>query len=247
MIKQLLLIIFTTLCCTNNLISYDYTNKDLDQSLLQLIYMINSNQESALNLQNKVDQILLHWKSELEEIKLVRDINKDAQKSFAETVDFKMKKLFENMRNNQLHPVQKIAKEVLYEFKNARSLNQITNYPLDDLLSMAEAYEDIEITVYDQMFDLQCWFEFEDMINSYIESWERYKAYKIQYIKSYFTHIDPVKHQLLKDEISECTLAFTDALVSGYQTDFQLPCDELGQSINKLLIHYSDFTQNHQN
>jgi hypothetical protein len=247
MTKHILLVIFTGICCTNNIISYDFTNEKLDQSLLELTYKINNSKDSHIKIQNNIDQISFHWNSEMEELRHNRDVSIEAKKSFTDRIDAKMKKLSEAVANTQLNKVPRIAKEILYEFKNARLKNHITDYPLDDLLNMAEAYEDIEITINDQMFDLQCWFEFEDMLSNYMTSWDKYQTYHIQEIQNYFNYINAEDHQYIKEKIKECTLTFMDSLLSGYQPDFQVPCDELGKSIHDLLVLYSNNDENFQN
>jgi hypothetical protein len=69
MTKHILLVIFTGICCTNNIISYDFTNEKLDQSLLELTYKINNSKDSHIKIQNNIDQISFHWNSEMEELR----------------------------------------------------------------------------------------------------------------------------------------------------------------------------------
>ena len=135
------------------------------------------------------------------------------------------------------------AMKMLHQFKmlRAHQNNSITEvYSLDHLLNMIELYSEIDDTVHDQMFGLKYWFEFADLVSGFESEWAVYDDLSIEQITICFPFITQGEHDLLKDKVTECLTYFTDSLDSGYRTDFEMPCEELGGALKELLVLYSD-------
>lgn len=140
----------------------------------------------------------------------------------------------------------KFSKKMLYQFKYFREHHKDftrTTYPLDHILNMIEYYNEIDETVHDQMFGLKYWFEFEDMVKTFQSEWNTYDAIGTTEIGKCFPFITEVEHGMAKAKIEECLSYFLDSLESGYRTDFEIPCNELGDALYDLMIMYGN--ENH--
>lgn len=137
----------------------------------------------------------------------------------------------------------KFSKKMLFQFKYFREHHKSfagTSYPIDHVLNMVAYYSEINETVHDQMFGLKYWFEFEDMVNAFQSEWQAYDAKRTEEITKCFPFIAEVEHEMAKEKIEECLSYFLASLESGYRTDFEIPCDELGNALYELIILYGD-------
>lgn len=132
----------------------------------------------------------------------------------------------------------KYCMEIINELQVLRSAKYEEAYPLSDLWSVYAQYQEIRETVYDKMFGLREWFEFEDMVGDVAIRLEYYDQHNISYIKEFFPHIEKQAHLESRDKVSDCFLDFLYSLESGYRPDFEWPCDEFGQAIYDLILLY---------
>jgi len=135
--------------------------------------------------------------------------------------------------------LKSISYHLLYEFRSLRQCLYRTEYPLDLLWEGIDDYLEIKNTINDRMFNLKEWFEFEDDINAFICKWEYYDLQHIKEINHYFPGVKKAEHTALKDKVNGCIYTLLKSLESGYQSDFVLPCDELGFALDDLLRLYA--------
>ena len=136
--------------------------------------------------------------------------------------------------------LKSIAYHLLYEFRSLRQCLFRTEYPLDVLWDSMDDYFEIKKTINDRMFNLKEWFEFEDDINDFICNWEYYDLKHIDDIHHYYPGIKKKQHSELKDKVNSCIYTLLKSLESGYQSDFVMPCDELGYALDDLLRIYAE-------
>jgi len=128
---------------------------------------------------------------------------------------------------------------LIFELSSLRHETTKIEYPLDVLWRMYQEYYQMHIAIHDQMFDLKEWFEFEDMINAIAKQMEIYTSLEEKQITKLFPNIKIEDHNSHVDKMGDCFLYFLSSLESGYQDDFEWPCDELGTSIYNLILLYS--------
>lgn len=141
------------------------------------------------------------------------------------------------------HDLSRFAYRMLTEFKFLRDHHrglQSEAYPIDNLLTLIEIYNDIDATVNDQMFGLKYWFEFADMVDKLKLKWDTYDKLNHTQITACFPFISKGDHLLAKSKVKDCLSYFLASLESGYRTDFAMPCDELGGALSELLVLYAD-------
>lgn len=140
--------------------------------------------------------------------------------------------------------VEDLSYQLLLDFNSMRNCIGINNYALDDLLNMYDTYNEIHYTVHDPMLGLRNWFEFQDLIDDFIESWDSYLCTQDKEIKTYFTGINLETHTLLKQKLNTCLDNFIQSLDSGYRTDFEIPCDIMGEAVRELIWLYAESKTN---
>jgi len=127
----------------------------------------------------------------------------------------------------------------IQEVQELRSLNRIKQYPLNYLLDAYLIYEEIHLCVHDQMFGLREWFEFEDLILDLKKKLELYKAVEFRYLHFHYSFLEKKRHNDSLQKVLDCFSEFNSSLESGYTKDFELPCDQLGDSLISLMLLYS--------
>ena len=137
----------------------------------------------------------------------------------------------------------KFSKKMLYQFKYFREHHTdftSTSYPLYYILNMVEYYSEIGETVHDQMFGLKYWFEFEDIVNAFQSEWKAFDSKSTAEIKKCFPFITNIEHNSAKEKVEKCLSYFLASLESGYRSDFEIPCDELGGALYELMVLYGN-------
>ncbi len=209
----------------------------LDQQLVRL--WIASHDQDTKNASDAIDRIKEEWIILKEEIKTkniehinIKDFNKGINDYVNALPTFLVKKKFSSLKSISYH--------LLYEFRSLRQCLFKTEYSMDILWESMDAYILIKNTVEDRMFNLKEWFEFEDDINEFICKWEQYDLKSIQEIQSYYPGIKKIKHSQLKQKVNSCIVDLLNSVETGYQNNFVLPCDDLGDALEDLMRYYAN-------
>ncbi len=115
----------------------------------------------------------------------------------------------------------------------------IKSYPTDLLWELIFIFEEIHYIVNDPLFGLQEWNEFETLVNHLEDTYLRYQDFPLKNIQRFFPSIDFAKHQFYVDHISSCLEEFKTSLSLDYQSDYILPCNDLGNSLQALIYLYT--------
>lgn len=106
--------------------------------------------------------------------------------------------------------------------------------PKELVLLISNAYDNIHNIIHDPLFGLKTWTEFQDEVDQLVQYWERYKCFDEDTISQSVKDINLNDHHRVCMDIETCLNDFINSLDSGFQPDFELPCDSLGQSIDLL-------------
>jgi len=140
--------------------------------------------------------------------------------------------------------LKSISYHILFEFRSLRQCLFKTEYPIDNLWESIDVYFEIRNTVKDRLFNLKEWFEFEDYVNDFICKWEYYDLKHFTEIQSYYPGINKAEHSQLKEKVNSCTYNLLKSIETGYQSNFVMPCDELGDALDEILRMYSKSKSN---
>ena len=99
-------------------------------------------------------------------------------------------------------------------------------------------YNDLHETIHDPLFSLKTWAEFQNDVDILVQTWEAYKCLNEQEVLNANPKVNLELHRTVLVEIESCLNDFINSLDSGYQPDFEVPCDTLGRSINALTQMY---------
>lgn len=219
----------------------EYSYASLDQALIEL--WDSSKNSDNLRATVALDRIDREWNlivpdlyKFLNPVVNIQDFNKD--------MDYLIISMKISLYGRDFGELSQVAIKMLYQFKALREHQfnmKNANYPIDAVLDMVELYEEIDDTVHDQMFGLKYWFEFEDMVLGFNSEWDAYKKLSIENVTQCFPHIVKHEHDIKIEKVEECLSFFLASLESGYRTDFEIPCDQLGSALSDLLVLYSDF------
>lgn len=215
----------------------DFSYPELDKQLLSL--WLAADQKNGEVCYSSIEAIEAEWQVVKESLegKEVLHINIP---EFSNRVEAYVKSLRPCASSDNWSCLKSIAYHLMYEFRSLRQCLFKTEYPVDVLWESIDSYNRIKRTINDRMFDLRDWFEFEDQVNDFICKWEYYDLRHINEIHEYFPGINNTKHSELKNDIKSCIVRLLESIDTGYQSNFVLPCDELGAALQALLKMYSE-------
>lgn len=128
------------------------------------------------------------------------------------------------------------ATKHLIEILNNRYLTS-NNKPLETLNLWLIYFQAIEIehAVDDPMFDLLVWNEFKHLVCELQNQWIIFSSETYQSLLDSRPGIGFAKYTYYKTPVDECLENFIASLESNYQSDFQIPCDQLRHSLLNLI------------
>jgi len=221
---------------TSELIAEQYVYPSLDRALISL--WKSAHERDMQNSIASLSSVLHEWNSAKNSLVQSNESKIDT-KEFVNEIEYMMKGLRIYTDNGDLTHLEQITYQLLWDFSLMRDCIGIENYPIDRLLHMHITYNEIHYTVHDEMMGLRYWFEFQDIVDEFIEHWEGYDCMGINEIQSYFDNVNPTIHKDLKQTLNTCLENFIESMDSGYRTDFELPCDEMGNAVRELIWLYS--------
>lgn len=136
------------------------------------------------------------------------------------------------MKNDEYTEV--VSLKILMKLKSIRNTMGINNYPIDLVITLQSKYQNINKVVNDQKLDLLEWMEFQDLVDEFIINWEIYNCLSSTEIDLRFPNLDKEQHEQSKNKFASCLENFIDSMKSGYRTDFELPCEDLGDALYSL-------------
>ena len=209
---------------------------DLDKHLLSLyIASVDMDRKASIAAIDEIEEEWLIVQNAINE----NDSEIEDIQDFLRRVDSYVLSLRPCHSKTDFSCLRSISSHILFEFRSLRQCLFITEYPLDNLWDGIDAYFVIRSTINDRMFNLKEWFEFEDDVNDFICKWEYYDLKHIKEIQSYYPGVLKSEHQMLKEKVNSCTVDLLKSIETGYQSNFVLPCDELGQALNELIRMYA--------
>ena len=141
----------------------------------------------------------------------------------------------------RINQVQRIALDILKEFRTLREKQVSFIYPLDYLLSTYDAVLEIDYTVHDLMFGLRYWFEFQDLLNDLECKWNSYRSISSIELLFYNQTLNLEQHEENCTKFENCMEDFLASLDSGYQPDFKAPCSDMKEALIDLIANYSRY------
>jgi len=211
-----------------------YPNLDQGLILLWKNALLNDNQntKSALVLVQKA------WSIAKPKITKLRNSQFDNRKFIDET-DLILKALPYYIDNNYVKLLENYSYQLLLDLSSMRSCIGVKNYPLDRLLNLHISYNEIHFTVHDEMMGLLYWFEFQELVEDFIDYWGEYECMDNEDINLNFENIDDELHKGLKDTFNSCLSNFISSLDSANRTDFEIPCEDMGVALRELMWLYA--------
>lgn len=231
-----LLIFFLALHVTVTVNKDPFIFEPLDQSLISL--WIAADDEDIVGCVQNGGNVTLHL-TDLHCLLRASEIphfDKDQFIRYTSTINKAMSRYIQTYDYKRM---KYVAIELLFENYSLRECLTYTQYPLDDLLLLSQSYSDVNFTVRDPMMDLLEWNEFMGLVDRMVEKWNTYDCRSMEYIQDFFPSIPAKEHQLLKDKANDCLTEFLDSLNSGYSSDFEIPCDDLGNAFSDLMKIYA--------
>ena len=214
---------------------------EIDKNLIMLWEAAIEKDKSRC--QTALNQLSNNWIEALPLIKEIKSENFNTDEFIAAFEDI-LPIIQSNLDTHNYTRVEELAYQLLMNFSSMRSCIGIKNYAIDNLLYMYTTYSEIHYTVHDPMLGLRNWFEFQDLINDFIEYWDSYLCTQDQEIQTYFTSLNMEMHTQLKQKLNSCLENFIQSLDSGYRIDFKIPCDEMGEAIKELISLYTESKTN---
>lgn len=209
---------------------------DFDQQLM-LLWLASGDGDQG-ECRESVRDIKANWESISSDL-LELDLPHINVNDFVKRVDSYVLSLDKCLDPVRFSCLRSVSYHILFEFRSLRQCLFATEYPVDLLWESMDAYMDIKSTIKDRMFNLKEWFEFEDDVTDFICTWEYYDLRHIDEIRYYFPGIKKESHNALKQKLNTCIYSLLKSFESGYQSDFQLPCDELGYAMEDLFRLYA--------
>jgi len=214
--------------------------QEMDRQLLSLWKSAKTeNYKMCIAYLNKVEH---EWNTILPKVKDLAVSNIDTEE-FAKDVQLEIASMHISLKRKTCKRIEVSCLELLQSFSNLRESAGVEGYPIDDLLSINTYYNDIHYAVHDKMMGLLYWFEFQDLVDNFIDKWHAYDCIPPSEIQNQFDNINLSQHADLKVKLNSCLDEFIDSLESGYTPDFEIPCDDLGVAIRELMWLYAESKQ----
>ncbi len=209
---------------------------ELDRALLRI--WILDDQSSDDQYKAAIVEFEAVWK------KLRTEISKEKVEHFdmnllAMDLDHLLRLMNASHKKRNYGQLKNYADHFMWEFRSVRQCSYIETYPLDLLWNAFEVYKEIHYTIEDPMFGLREWSEFEDLVNDFICEYENYDLIHNRQLLEYFAGIDLKNHDATKEKLSSCLYNLILSFESGYQADYVVPCDELGEAIQQIFEVYA--------
>jgi hypothetical protein len=214
----------------------DFVYPSFDQALVQL--WLAADQKNQEQSASSVKRIKDEWTS-ISAILSKSGVEHINMTEFVKRVDSYVLSLDLCFEKRDYSCLRSIAYHILFEFRSLRQCLYETEYPLDLIWDAMDAYFEIKSTINDRMFNLKEWFEFEDDVNDFICKWEYYDLRHIKEIQEFYPGINKTEHGEIKEKVNSCLLTLLKSIETGYQSNFVMPCDELGYAMDELLQMYA--------
>ena len=169
---------------------------------------------------------------------LVKNVSKSKSTYLLDYLDELVNSISDDISTNRLRYARSNSYELLRQLRMIRRAYTSYVYPLDLLFDTYESYQEVDYTVHDRMFGLYEWFEFKDLLILLDDNWKTYNTIDTSDLTFYFPGIDMNEHQVQKTNFDTCLTDFYKSLETGYQSKFQMPCDEMGQALRALIGQY---------
>jgi len=186
----------------------DLVYQNLDQDLMK-IWLLGKNKSDA-KLNEKFLSCQNEWKFTKAKLSKLEIPHVDVSE-FNDDVDYFFKLLFTSIDLKDYLNIEKMAYHILYEFRFLRQCYFYSNYVLDQLWDVIDAYQEIYFTIDDPMMVLKEWSEFEDLINSMICNWENYEYLHISEINKFYPGMNKRQHAKVKEDVNSCTFSLLKA------------------------------------
>ena len=218
----------------------DYT-VIFDQILLKLSSL--EKKELEENSDIFLQQITALWPNVKNRLYTTIDWNKN-QNITVRDIDLRINVLKRSIEIHNTEYTQALSHKILESLRTLRINQNNGEYPIDLLLGLGSSYNSIKKAVYDQKLDLLEWIEFQELVNKFIEDWEKYNCLTLHDLTESFPNLDEEQHEEFKNKFVICLEDFITSLQSGYRSDFEIPCDELGNALSSLtaLYHFDRMT-----
>lgn len=233
--KNLIAITLLFMCSNFGILNSQFIFSEFDQQAIQLMDCIDRNcseltihkdQFSEEWLKVK-ERILNHHYDHLDNERFVKYIDPFVRKANAVSYT-------EGSKESKVYLFK-----ILNSFSEIRDWNCNESYPLDIVLNLLRNYDEFHVIIHDPLFDLREWKEFEFSIAHFQSTLELYENIEPEVIHSFNYHLDIDVHRLQIEKIKSCLADLKLATESGYQKTFEMPCDNLGNSLEELLMLYS--------
>lgn len=233
--KIIITICCFALCFATQAQDYKYIFSDFDQSLISLwtaadkqdYRMCNNSLQTVQKASAKVMRVL----------KSNNTVHFD-QEGFKKHIHIVEKLLVRYTEKRKFEKLKFFSYDLLYENYSLRSCLSNVTYPLDQLIELKQSYDLVHEAVDDPMFNLLEWFEFIELVDNMVTTFEKYNCVDNEQIFSFFPKFDDVNHERLKKKADSCLNDFIGSMDSGYQSNFEAPCDDLGNAIDQILTLY---------
>lgn len=123
----------------------------------------------------------------------------------------------------------------IWEFREIRDCFTYDEYAFDQLWKTYDAYQQMKYIVNDPMMGLYEWNEFVGLYKDFKEEFKDYK----QMSGPQFENSTRGEYIQAIAKVEQCIAEFDIALRSAYQPNFELPCDQIGESLIELFGVYT--------
>lgn len=208
---------------------------ELDKGLIAL--WENANKGDSKGSQATMQIVLTNWASVKPDILKINDAHFN-NSHFVKDTETILSMMQNMLKKGGYSRLEDFVYQLLWDFSSMRNCIGIDDYPLDQLLITHLTYNEIHYTVHDEMMGLRYWFEFQEIVNDFVENWDQYDCIQTEEVQKYFPHVREKYHQVVKDKLNHCLSNFIKSLESAYRNDFEIPCDEMGDAIQELIFLY---------
>jgi len=200
--------------------------------------------DDLFHQQKTLDEIVLRWdnyKCEFLEVPGIAEIFVMGH------IDFLVEELLDCLDRSEQQDIVDASLEAIKSLGLLHYLYSDHENGLTYLAIASQLFQDVKFVVNDEMLDLYHWMEFKRMVEDLNYEWSVYAKLSYEELSLCNDFESEEVHEGLVLQVSECMDELLACFESAYRPDFQLPCTDMEDALDKLFIFYcNSYTKPHK-
>lgn len=223
----------------------DLSFPEMDAILIRLHYHAESNNRTEADEQ--ISLLLSEWERYVKPTLAACSIPHLNTELFMVEVESLLEEICLLDERADLSELEAHSWSLLEMFHSLRVTFGRSFYPIDLLLELDCQYDDFSEMINDPMLSLREWYELEESICAFHDTWADYDGLNLEYIQSFWPSFNIQEHLHLKSTLGSCLSDLVREMKTAYRHRLEEPCEEMGTALSKLVVMYGKVQMERKN